>query len=113
MEFRMGRAWARWSVLEEKETHRFAPDLAPLRCARPVVIPLLSKPGCLAQPPRHARLRAFSADFRFGATLASGGGYLEALGAENRGGGGFCRPPRGMPAVSTGDEDSRLQRATV
>src|ERR1039458_7185444 len=51
MESRMGQAWARWSVLEGQWPHRFAPDLAPLRCARPVVFPLLSKPGCLAQPP--------------------------------------------------------------
>src|ERR1035438_1610272 len=51
MESRMGQAWARWSVLEGKWPHRFAPDRAPLRCARPVVFPLLSKPGCLAHPP--------------------------------------------------------------
>ena len=64
MESRMGQAWARWSVLKGKETHRFAPELASLRCARPVVFPFLSKPGCLAQPPRQERLRALSADFR-------------------------------------------------
>ena len=50
MECRMGQAWARWSVLEGTWPHRFAPDLAPLRCARRVVFPLLWKPGCLDQP---------------------------------------------------------------
>lgn len=113
MEFRMGQAWARWSVLEGKWTHRFAPDLAPLRCARPVVFPLLSKAGCLAQPPRHERFRALSADFRFGGTVAGGERDLEAPGAGNRGAGRFCRHPLGMPAVSTADADSRLRRATV
>ena len=36
MEFRMGQAWARWSNLGGRWMYRFAPDLAPLRCARPV-----------------------------------------------------------------------------
>ena len=31
MESRMGQTWARWNDLEWRWTHRFAPDLAPLR----------------------------------------------------------------------------------
>src|ERR1019366_6110852 len=113
MESRMGQAWARWGDLEWRWTHRFAPDLAPLRCARPGVVSLFPKAGCLAQPPPHERLRALSADFRFGGTVAGGERELEAPGAGNRGAGRFCRHPLGMPAVSTADADSRLRRATV
>src|ERR1039457_6861101 len=113
MESWMGQAWARWGDLEWRWTHRFAPDLAPLRCARPGVFPLLPKAGCLGQPPRHERLRALSADFRFGGTVAGGERELEAPGAGNRGAGRFCRHPLGMPAVSTADADSRLRRETV
>src|SRR5664280_3908782 len=113
METRMTQARVRRSDLEWRWPHRFAPDLAPLRCARPVVFPLLPKAGCLAQPPRHERLRALSADFRFGGTVAGGERELEAPGAGNRGAGRFCRHPLGMPAVSTADADSRLRRATV
>jgi transposase len=38
MEFRMGQVWTGWSILDRRWMHRFAPDLAPLRCARPVVL---------------------------------------------------------------------------
>src|ERR1035437_4018206 len=113
MESRMGQAWARWGDLEWRWTHRFAPDLAPLRCARPVVFPLLPKAGCLAQPPGHERLRALSADFRFSGTVAGGERALETPGAVNRCAGRFCRHPMGVPAVSTADADSRLRRATM
>src|ERR1035437_9494564 len=109
----MGEVWTGWSILDRRWMHRFAPDLAPLRCARPVVFPLLSKPGCLVEPPRHERLRALSADIAFGGTVAGGERDLEAPGAGNRGAGRFCRHPLGMPAVSTADADSRLRRATV
>ena len=97
MESRMGQTWARCSVLEGRWTHRFAPDLAPLRYARPVVFPLLSKPGWLDEPPRHERLRALSADFRFGGTVAGGERDLEAPGAGNRGARGFADTLWGCP----------------
>ena len=113
MESRMGSTRARWSVLEGKWTHRFAPDLAPLRCACPVVFPLFSKPGCLAQTPRHERPRTLSVDLRFGGAGAGGERDLEAPGSGKRGVRRFCRHPVGMPAVSAADADLGLRRATV
>src|ERR1017187_11019169 len=44
METRMTQARVRRSDLEWRWPHRFAPDLAPLRCARPVVFPCCRKP---------------------------------------------------------------------
>jgi transposase len=45
METLIDHAWARWGVLVGPWTHRFAPVLAPLRCARPVVLHGCREPG--------------------------------------------------------------------
>ena len=37
MEHLVDRAWAKVGRPDGRWTHRFAPDLAPLRCARPVI----------------------------------------------------------------------------
>src|ERR1022692_1930360 len=112
MEPLVDRTWAKRGIL--MGNGRTASRRISLRSAALVrLCPLLPNPGHLDQPARHERLRALSADFRFGGTVAGGERDLEAPGAGNRGAGRFCRHPLGMPAVSTADADSRLRRATV
>src|ERR1035437_10714612 len=90
MESRMGQAWARWSVLEGQWPHRSAP-LRSSGCVSFVV-----ETRMLGSTSRHERLRALSADFRFGGTVAGGERDLEDPGAGKRGGGGgFPAPPPG------------------
>ena len=111
MEMPMGEVWARRGLFVGRWVNRFAPVLAPLRCARPVFdarsSTIAEAPG-LSQPPKLERHSIVSADFGTGGPVAGGERRSQTQGTGDRGAGRLCRDALGLSAVWAAHGDSRL-----
>src|SRR5208283_6038561 len=97
----------------EPRANRFAPVLAPLRCARPVEgLKRFDRKVALMKvrwlESGHERFSTLSADFRLGGTVGGGECDPQTQGTGDRGAGGICRHAVGVSAVSKAHAHSRL-----
>ena len=96
-----------------QRTKRFAPVLAPLRCARPVegvkrFVGKVAPTKALWLKSGHERFSTLSANFRLGGTVGGGECDPQTQGTGDRGAGGICRHVVGVSGMPKAHAYSRL-----